>query len=67
MSIGVVLLLVGIVWLLQTFGVVDSSIWHLLLPLILMYFGFVVIGHHEKAECLLGKTKSVKKKTTKKK
>jgi len=67
MSIGVVLLLVGVIWILQTFGIVDSSIWQLLLPLILMYFGFVIIGKSEKTDCWVCNTVMKKSNSKKKK
>ncbi len=46
MTIGVILILVAIVWFLQTLGLVDSSIWNIILPLILFYLGFMMVSKH---------------------
>ncbi len=67
MGFGVVLLLVGVIWMLQTFGIVDSSIWQLMLPLVLMYFGFVLIGKSDRSNCWVCSTVSKKRSTKKKK
>ena len=69
MIFGVVLVLTGVVWFLQSIGWVDSTIWNLYFPLVLVVFGLSILFASEEHACLMckvmdkseGKPKSIVK------
>ena len=73
MIFGVVLVLTGVVWFLQSIGWVDSTIWNLYFPLVLVVFGLSILFSSEEHACLMCKVmdksegKAVKKVVAKKK
>lgn len=66
-SVGAILILVGLVWTLQTLGAIDSSIWNVIIPLILFYMGFMLLAKNCGSECMVCHYSSPKKVTKKKK
>ena len=55
MVLGVILLIVGFVWLLVNLGVVNSAIWLLFWPLVLIYLGVTMLMSEQKNCCLMCK------------
>ncbi len=53
MIFGVVCVLTGIVWFLQSIGWVDDTIWSLYLPLVLVVIGLSILFHSQENECIL--------------
>jgi hypothetical protein len=47
---GLVLLIVGIVWFMQSLGLIDSTIWGILLPLVMIAFGLKILNRHAYGE-----------------
>ncbi|MFA4931264.1 MAG: DUF5668 domain-containing protein [Patescibacteria group bacterium] len=55
MIFGVVLVLTGVVWFLQSIGLVDSTIWNLYFPMVLVFFGLSILFASEEHACLMCK------------
>lgn len=55
MIFGVVLVLTGVVWFFQSIGWVDSTIWNLYFPLVLVVFGLSILFASQEHACLLCK------------
>lgn len=55
MIFGVILVLTGVIWFLQTIGMVDSSIWNLYFPVVLVVFGLSILFTNEENACLMCK------------
>jgi hypothetical protein len=53
MIFGVVFVLTGIVWFLQSIGWVDDTIWNLYLPLVLVVVGLSILFHSQENECIM--------------
>lgn len=53
MIFGVVFVLTGIVWFLQSIGWVDDTIWNLYLPLVLVVIGLSILFHSQENECIM--------------
>lgn len=53
MIFGVVCILTGIVWFLQSIGWVDDTIWSLYLPLVLVVIGLSILFHSQENECVM--------------
>jgi len=62
MFLGVLVLVVGVVWLLNGLGIISADLWQIILPLIVILAGFSLMGKH----CNCGKCWFCKKKDCKK-
>lgn len=55
MILGAILILTGVVWLFQGIGWVDSTIWSLYWPLILISLGLSVVFNNDDQCCMMCK------------
>jgi len=46
MFLGVLVLVVGVVWLLNSLGIISADVWQVILPVAVILAGFTMMGKH---------------------
>jgi hypothetical protein len=51
MIVGIVMVLLGVIWLLVNTGVINAAVWTLVWPLVIIYLGVVMLMRSRERSC----------------